>query len=427
VCVRSLAALAVPCLAIGLAACAGDAGTTPSTGSGTPALGGAGQATGEVAVYSSLPLNGASKEQASAIVDGIKLALKQAGNKAGTVQVKYESLDDSTVREGKWELNQVASNARKVAQDKGSVAVIGEFDSEATKVSLPILNQLGVAQISPANTLAGLTVDGPGSAPGEPERFQQTGKRTYARLVPRDTVQATALATQMKNDGCTNIAVASDKSDYGAGLAKGAETSLKKQGASVVASEGIQNDAAYLRGVADKLKRLGADCFLLGGVTANGAIQIYRQVAATLPDAKLYGGDGVCESSLTNPEKEGIPAKVGKNFACTLPTLDLRSYPGGEEFVKAFSEEYDEDSPDPYAIYGYEAMELTLDTIRAAGKAGATREGFIAQLFKTKDRDSVLGRYSIDASGDTSLTDYGLYKVGPDGDPLYDSTIKATG
>ncbi len=70
-------------------------------------------------------------------------------------------------------------------------------------------------------------------------------------------------------------------------------------------------------------------------------------------------------------------------------------------------------------------MQLALDTIKAAGQAGTTREGFLAQLFKTKDRESVLGTYSIDENGDTTLTDYGLYKVGPDGNPTYDSTIKA--
>ncbi len=424
---RSLAALAVACSAVGLAACARDARTTASTGSGTPAGGGARPGADEVAVYSSLPLDGASKKPARAIVDGIKLALKQSGNKAGAVTVTYESLDDSTVREGRWDANQVASNARKVAQDRKSVAIIGEFDSEATKVSLPILNQVGVAQISPANTAVGLTVDGPGSAPGEPERFQQTGTRTYARLVPRDTVQAAALATQMKNDGCTKVAVANDTEIYGAGLAKDAEVELKAQGVSVVADEGIQNDAAYLHGVADEFKRLGADCFLFAGVTVNGAVRIYRQVAAALPDAKLYGGSGVCESSLTNRAKGGVPAKVGENFSCTLPTLDLSSYPGGRTFVKAFAAEYGNDRPDPYAIYGYEAMKLTLDTIKAAGEAGTTREGFVAQLFKTKDRASVLGRYSIDAKGDTSLTNYGLYKVGPDGDPMYDSTIAVAG
>ena len=37
----------------------------------------------------------------------------------------------------------------------------------------------------------------------------------------------------------------------------------------------------------------------------------------------------------------------------------------------------------------------------------------IKALFAAKDRQSVLGTYSIDANGDTTLTDYGLYEVKP--------------
>jgi len=72
-------------------------------------------------------------------------------------------------------------------------------------------------------------------------------------------------------------------------------------------------------------------------------------------------------------------------------------------------------------------MKLVLDTIKAAGPAGTTKDGFLKQLFKTKDRKSVLGTYSIDKNGDTSLTDYGLYTVGKDGNPSFAATIKATG
>ena len=36
----------------------------------------------------------------------------------------------------------------------------------------------------------------------------------------------------------------------------------------------------------------------------------------------------------------------------------------------------------------------------------------------------MLGVYSIDANGDTTLTDYGLYLVGPDGNPAFSKAIK---
>jgi branched-chain amino acid transport system substrate-binding protein len=404
-------------LALGVAAC----------GSSDNKSSGGGSASGTVDVYSSLALQGPTKSQTGVTVQGMRLALDQAGGKAGGVTVKYTSLDDSTAQAGTWDPQQVASNARKVAQDKKAVAYLGEFNSGASAISIPLLNQIGLAQISPANTNVGLTTNEPGSIKGEPQKYYPTGKRTYARIVPRDSIQSAALITQMKQDGCTKVAVANDKEVYGAGLASLLEIKGKALGVDIVSNTPIQKDAPNFRSYAQKIKGEGADCFIFSGVTANGGIQINKDVAAALPNAKLYGPDGICSGSFTNPAQKGIPASIGQRFKCTVATLNLTSYPGGREFLAAFKAKYGTGSPDPYAIYGYEAMKLVLDTIKAAGPAGTTRDGFLAQLFKTKDRQSVLGTYSIDKNGDTSLTDYGLYKVGPDGNPTYASTIKAQG
>jgi len=415
----------VPALAVGLAACGSD-DSSSSKSSGSSGSSG-GSASGTADVYSSLPLQGASKDQTNAMVDGIKLALSQAQNKAGNVNIKYTSLDDSTAQAGNWDPQQVASNARKAAQDKKAVAYIGEFNSGASAISIPILNQIGLAQVSPANTYVGLTTSEPGSEKGEPQKYQPSGKKTYTRIVPRDTIQAAAVITQAKQDGCTKIAIANDKDTYGAGLARLLEIKAKEQGATITSDTGIQKDAPNFRAYASKIKAEGADCFIFSGVTANGAVQVFKDVASALPNAKLYGPDCVCESGFTNPSKKGIPASVGKRFKCTVATLNLSSYPGGTKFLEAFKAKYGESNPDPYAIYGYEAMQLVLDTIKKAGDKGTTKDGVLQQLFKTKDRDSVLGKYSIDPNGDTTLTDYGLYKVGSDGNPTYDSTIKAAG
>ena len=45
-------------------------------------------------------------------------------------------------------------------------------------------------------------------------------------------------------------------------------------------------------------------------------------------------------------------------------------------------------------------------------------------LFETKDRASVLGTYSIDENGDTTLTDYGVYSI-KDDELAFDQVIKA--
>ena len=53
----------------------------------------------------------------------------------------------------------------------------------------------------------------------------------------------------------------------------------------------------------------------------------------------------------------------------TVATLSPDKYPPeGKEFFDDYKAKYGVENPDPYAIYGYEAMKLGLDT---CGKLGA--------------------------------------------------------
>src|SRR3954469_11394778 len=212
-------------LALGVAACGSDSGDKGSSSSSSSSGG-----SKTLTIYSSVPLQGASRVQTEALVNGAKLAVEQAGNKAGSNTIKYVPLDDSTAQAGSWTPEATSANALKAAQDDSTAVYIGEFNSGASKVSIPILSEAGVPQISPANTYVGLTTDDPGSEPGEPDKYYPTGDRTYVRIVPKDTIQAAALVTLMKSDGCTKVAMTNDKEVYGAGLARVIELSAKQQG-----------------------------------------------------------------------------------------------------------------------------------------------------------------------------------------------------
>ena len=411
---------ATGCLVAALAMGVGACGDDEDEGGGE--TGGGGEAK-TLTVYSSLPLQGASRPQTTAMVNGIKLALEQAGNKAGDFNVTYESLDDSTAQAGSWTPEATTANARKAAQDDSAAAYLGEFNSGASAVSIPILNEGGVPQISPANTAVGLTSDEPGAEPGEPDKYYPTGQRHYVRIVPKDTIQGAALATVMKEDGCTKVELTNDKEVYGAGLASNIESAAEAQGLEIIANDAIDKNAANYRSLAQKAKGAGADCFIYSGITANNAVQLYKDFSAALPDAKLYGPDGVAESGFADPKEGGIPADVASKVKVSVATLSPDEYPPeGQEFFTQFEEKYGEPNPDPYSIYGYEAMRLALDAIERSGTG--SKEDIIKALFETQDRSSVLGTYSIDENGDTTLTDYGVYTI-DGGELTFDSTIKA--
>jgi branched-chain amino acid transport system substrate-binding protein len=404
--------------ALGMTACGedddeGDGGGGQEGGGGT------------VNVYSSLPLQGASRPQTTAMVDGIKLALEQAGGKAGDFTVKYTSLDDSTAQAGTWTPEATQANARRVAGDDAAIAYIGEFNSGASAVSIPILNEVPIAQISPANTAVGLTSDEPGADKGEPDKYYPTGERHYLRIVPKDTIQGAALATVMKQDGCTTVYILNDKEVYGAGLSRNIEASASDQGLEVAGNEGIDPKAPNFRSQAQTIADAGADCFVFSGITANGAVQLYKDVSAAVPDAKLYGPDGVAESGFSDPKEGGIPADVASKVKVTVATLSPDEYPPeGQKFFSDFESKYGEPNPDPYAIYGYEAMKLVLDTCEELGPDCSDKQAMIDALFQTKGRESVLGTYDIDENGDTTLTDYGVYTI-EGGELQFTETVKA--
>ena len=105
---------------------------------------------------------------------------------------------------------QCSANANAYAQNKSVIGVIGTFNSGCAEIVIPVLNRAAggpVAMVSPANTYVGLTHSGPGTAAGEPDKYYPTGKRTYMRIVPRDTIQGAALVKQMQDDGCTAVAI----------------------------------------------------------------------------------------------------------------------------------------------------------------------------------------------------------------------------
>jgi branched-chain amino acid transport system substrate-binding protein len=414
---KAILSCAVAASAVAIGACGSSSSSSSSSGGGG----------GDVSIYSSLPLQGASSAQTKPMVNGIKLALDQAKNKAGQFNVNYTSLDDSTAAAGEWDPTQTGADARKAVSDPNTVYYIGEFNSGASEVSMPILNQAGIPQVSPANTYVGLTQSVPGvSLPGEPDKYLPTGKRTYLRIVPNDIIQAAAGLQAMKEDGCTKVAVANDKEAYGTGLAALIDKEKGNYGVTVTSNTGIDPKAPNFRSYASTIKGEGADCFYFAGIVSNGAVQLTKDVNAALPTAKIYGGDGICTSSYTSAKEGGVPASIDPQIKCTVATQDLAAYPGGRKFLADYKAKYGVSNPDPYAIYGYADMKLGLETIAGLGANGNDKAAVTKALFATKAAPSVLGPIGFQSNGDTTLKSYGLYKVDSSGDPQFIKTITPT-
>jgi branched-chain amino acid transport system substrate-binding protein len=409
----------VACLAVlvvaALSACGGSSDNSSSEAAGTSGT------AGTVDIYSSLPLRGLSAAVAIPLQNGIRLALAQADDKAGPFTVMYTALDDS--RGDGWDATQTAANAHAAAADPRAVYYIGEVDDGASEVSMPILNQAGIAQVSPANTYVGLTTSEPGSVTGEPGRYSPTGTRTYLRIVPADSVQAAADLVAMHQAGCAKVALASDEEAYGTGLAKLIELQKGYYGIDIVSDTGFDPAASSFSSYAATLKRLHVECFLLAGVASKGGVELTKDVHLALPTAKIFGPQDMCTSAWTNAKDGGVPAAVDPLIECTEVNQSLSAYPGGKAFLAAYKARYPGSDPSPYAILGYEAMKLGLSTIAGLGANGDSKSAVLSALFATSNRHSVLGTYSFKKDGDTTLKAIGLYKVGASGNPTFWRTI----
>lgn len=385
------AAAAEPTAAPTTAAAGTEATAAPTTAAATS---GSGE---KLIIVSSLPRTGSSKGQTDTIVNAIKQRLEEDQYQAcsGQFTIEYQDLDDATAAAGKWTPEAEAANANKAAADPDVMVYIGTFNSGAAKISIPILNTANLVMISPANTYPGLTKPGKGEA-NEPDVYYPSGKRNYARVVPADDLQGAAGAKWAKELGAAKVFILDDTELYGKGIADVFEATAKEIGLEVVGRESIDGKAADYRALAAKILDTAPDLVYYGGITQNNAGQLWKDIKGEGFTGKMMGPDGIQETAFI--EAAGDAADGTYSTFGGLPGSELQGK--GAEWYKSYTEKFG--AVEPYTSYGYEAANVALAAINKVCKKD--RAAILDAVFATKDFEGVLGTWSFDANGDTSLT-----------------------
>lgn len=292
---RALAALAAATL---LGGCASE-GTA-----------GGGRVVGEtLTVVTLLPRTPVARD----LIDGQKLALAQAGGRAGEFKVNFavDFLDPE-------DPEQIADTVREAIHDLQIVAVVSDLHSRTARTTIPLLNAGGILQLSPGATYPGFLA--PGYGEDEPGRWQPSPKRTFAALAPDDAAQAAAMARA----AVAPVLIEAEPDDVlGRELRrrlKGKLTTVPRRARTVVYAG---SDAENARGVLDSLARESPRARVL------------------LPEALLRAGLQRDDATFLTSAPE--------------PTI-------GDAFETRFGR-----CATRYAQLGYEAMRSVLAAIEAAG------------------------------------------------------------
>lgn len=353
-----------------------------------------------IKIYASWPMQGAMIPEGTAMLNAAKLAFEQANWEAGGMKLELVFLDDASPTTGSWDGTIEAENAQKCVNDPQCLVYFGTYNSGAAKISIPINNKAGIAQITPANTYPGLTRAVPGvTAEGEPDIYYPTGKRNFFRTHGADDLQGAAGAAWAKCLGFKKVYILDDRQMYGKGIADAFEKRAREIGLEVLGHDGIESVDIDFRALLTKVKAAGPDLVYAGVLVDSGGPQIAQQMGALgMFDAgiKFMSEDAMYSEAVP---KAVDPAILNGNFYTTFPGMlpDMLPTEVGKKFYESYKAKYGSD-PIGWSCYAYNASLVIIDSINRAKTKD--RAGILEAMRATKDFPGIVGPLTFDANGD---------------------------
>ena len=330
------------------------------------------------------PLTGPVAQYGDMEFTGGEMAVEQINAAGGIKGKKLEAIkyDDSC------DPKQAVAVANKVVND-GVKFVIGHLCSDSTLPSSDIYEDEGVLMITPAAT-----------APKITERGYKLVFRTTGLDSDQGPTAANYITSVIKPK---TIAVIHDKKQYGEGIATAVYDTLKKNGANVVAFEGITAGDKDFSALIAKLKEKNVDFVYYGGYHPELGL-ILRQSSEKGFKAKFMGPEGV-----GNKDISAIAGKASEGMFVTM----LKKYdqdPANAKLVEAFKAKK-QDFSGPFVWTTYAAIQALSAGIENAGEEPEA----VADYLRGHKVDTVMGPLEWSDKGDLKNFNFGVYQWHADG------------
>jgi branched-chain amino acid transport system substrate-binding protein len=383
---------------------------TPST---PKAPGDSSKGTATIAIE--LPQQGSEKAASDPIINGIKLAVKLAGGTAGgyKLDIPQSAIYDDALN-GAHDPQTGANNMSKVVADPNTVAVIGPLNSSVAAAQIPISNEAGLLQCSPANTNPDLTK-------GQPAKDLRTKPNNYIRVVTTDDVQGPAAAQYIHQVLKKNsVYIIDDTETFGKGVADAFDNEFKTEGGTVVKHDAAPKTTQDYVSIMTAAKALNPESIYFGGVTATGGARILLAAQqAGLGDVPYVGPDGINDGSgETKDSFLNLAADAAKNSYSTL--AGIGDFPGKAQFDLDYKTEYGIDATG-YAGTGFACAQVVIDAINRAGQTNPADMTALREAVRVAGTDTaakystIVGDINFNADGDTSQKIVSIYSVDPAG------------
>ncbi len=355
-------------------------------------------------VYLSLPRHGVAAPAARAVEAGARVALEDAGGRAGDLRIRLRNVSTTKRDELTWDPELVNANADRAAEDPRAIAYLGELGHGASAISMPTLNDAGLLQVSPEDGLTSLTTTPPGRPRSLPERLWPSGRRNFVRVVPRDLLQAETMVDLLGERGAERPVVVFDQEVYGRELAAQIISRLRRAGSPPLQSEEYRGKVDEIPDIADSLARADPDSIVYAGVAGPGTGRLLAAFDSSMPGVPVYTTAGI----LARDPRRPFPVAPVSVEALTSVRAARELNAAGRRVMRRAGRLGGPGAERPEAVYGYEAMRVILDAVRMGGRS---RERVARAALAMRERRSPLGAYRLRGTGDTDDERQYLYAL----------------